>query len=404
MYLKRIIASVLAITVLCSYSYSYIGFRSGEIFSAHSAEVTSGTCGKSMTWSFSNGTLSVSGNGNMDSNTDANPCPWASFKDEITSVIIGKGVESIGISMFENCKKLSSVSLPDTLKTIGSYSFAACSELTSIEIPNGVTNIGSSAFVQCKKLSEVKIPESVTSIGALAFSSTPWLNERRSMETPFVIVNGMLISVYYDISGEVVIPSTVTVICDQAVERCSKITSVTIPESVTKLGYNSFNACSALESVIIPASVENIGSQAFINCTALSEVTVLSPDCKIYDRATTFTNGNNEFSGTIKGYDGSTAESYAKKYGYNFVSLGKVPTLGDPNSDGVVDAKDASFILTEYSRLSTGENGSFTSAQKIAADVNADGLTDSKDASSILGYYAYLSTGGKDDFSVYLKK
>ena len=54
--------------------------------------------------------------------------------------------------------------------------------------------------------------------------------------------------------------------------------------------------------------------------------------------------------------------------------------------------------------LSVSENGSFTSAQKIAADVNADGLTDSKDASSILGYYAYLSTGGKDDFSVYLKK
>ena len=43
MNLKRIIASVLAITALCSFSHSYIGFRSGEIISAHSAEVTSGT-------------------------------------------------------------------------------------------------------------------------------------------------------------------------------------------------------------------------------------------------------------------------------------------------------------------------------------------------------------------------
>lgn len=401
--MKKAIAAALALTLFCAGADIYGAVVPDTIMTADSAE-TSGTCGKSLTWTFSGGTLTVSGTGSMDANTDAKPCPWNDLKGDITSVVIGKGVESIGINMLSDCDSLTTVTLPDTLKTIGSYAFAGCDELASIVIPEGVTNIGSSSFVQCKKLSDVTIPASVTYIGALAFSGTPWLSSQLTADTPFVVVNGLLVKVYYQTAGNVAIPSTVTAICEQAAESCSKMTSLTIPDTVTSIGYNAFKGCSGLKAVTIPASVENIGMQAFLRCTALEEVVILAPDCKIYDRATTFANDGEKFSGTIKGYDGSTAEAYANKYGYNFVSLGKPPTLGDPNGDGVIDAKDASFILAEYSRLSTGENGTFTPAQKSAADVNSDGKTDSKDASRILGYYSYLSTGGEEDFNAYLSK
>ena len=136
--------------------------------------------------------------------------------------------------------------------------------------------------------------------------------------------------------------------------------------------------------------------QAFVKCDMLAEVTVLAPDCEIYDRATTFSNDNKgSYSGTIRGYEGSTAETYAAKFKRTFVSLGRAPTLGDPNSDGSIDAKDASFILSEYALLSTGGAPTFTAAQKQAADVNCDGKTDPKDASVILSYYSYISTGGE---------
>ncbi len=69
-------------------------------------------------------------------------------------------------------------------------------------------------------------------------------------------------------------------------------------------------------------------------------------------------------------------------------------TMGDIDSNGIVDANDASYILTEYALLSTGSTGDFSSRQNVQADVNNDGIINSNDASKILAYYSVNSTGG----------
>ncbi len=69
--------------------------------------------------------------------------------------------------------------------------------------------------------------------------------------------------------------------------------------------------------------------------------------------------------------------------------------LGDVNGDGMIDAVDASCILTEYSSLSTTSKSTFDKQQKKAADVNNDGMIDAVDASIVLSFYSYLSTDGK---------
>ncbi len=70
--------------------------------------------------------------------------------------------------------------------------------------------------------------------------------------------------------------------------------------------------------------------------------------------------------------------------------------LGDLNGDGKIDAKDASMILVEYSKASTGAESEFTESQKLAGDVNGDGKIDAKDASAVLAYYALVSTATGD--------
>ena len=65
---------------------------------------------------------------------------------------------------------------------------------------------------------------------------------------------------------------------------------------------------------------------------------------------------------------------------------------GDVNNDGLVNAVDASDVLTYYANISTNTDGGFTEAQKEAADHNGDGQIDASDASSILAYYAESST------------
>ncbi|MBR1933173.1 MAG: leucine-rich repeat domain-containing protein [Prevotella sp.] len=58
-------------------------------------------------------------------------------------------VISIGHSAFYNCKKLTTVLLPNHLISIGSSAFYGCSDLKDITIPNTVSEIGGGAFYGC---------------------------------------------------------------------------------------------------------------------------------------------------------------------------------------------------------------------------------------------------------------
>lgn len=78
--------------------------------------------------------------------------------------------------------------------------------------------------------------------------------------------------------------------------------------------------------------------------------------------------------------------------------------LGDVNFDGLVDASDASDILSEYAALSTNKPSTFIMPnQKKAGDVNFDDNVDASDASLVLAYYSFMSTGGSGDMESWLK-
>lgn len=89
------------------------------------------------------------------------------------------------------------------------------------------------------------------------------------------------------------------------------------------------------------------------------------------------------------------SEEFKKSYPISQYEY-KPPTysLGDLNGDKFVDSVDASMILAEYARISSG-NGtrSFNSEQTKYADVNGDDLIDSVDASLVLSYYSTVSNG-----------
>ena len=69
----------------------------------------------------------------------------------------------------------------------------------------------------------------------------------------------------------------------------------------------------------------------------------------------------------------------------------KIIKMGDVNSDDLIDARDASEVLTYYAKTSAG--GKSTLANSSAADVNSDKVVDGRDASTILAYYAVASIG-----------
>lgn len=94
-------------------------------------------------------------------------------------------------------------------------------------------------------------------------------------------------------------------------------TEITIPyalegRAVTRIGDGAF-ASKDLESVVIPDGVVMIGSGAFSD-NGLYSVTIKNKDCIIPDEAGLFGElGYGDLK--IKGYNGSTAQAYANKYG-----------------------------------------------------------------------------------------
>ncbi len=156
-------------------------------------------------------------------------------------------VTAIGDYAFIDCKKLTSVVIPESVTIISESAFSDCSRLTSINIPTSVTTIGYSAFSGCICLTSIEIPESVTAIGESAFSGCSRLTN-------------------------IDIPESITNIGSYVFSDCGSLIDIDIPKSVTNIGFEAFSNCKNLISIVIPESVTTIGDGAFSGCSGLTYV------------------------------------------------------------------------------------------------------------------------------------
>ncbi|MGN0477033.1 MAG: leucine-rich repeat protein, partial [Ruminococcus sp.] len=230
----------------------------------------------------------------------------------LNSVTLGNSVTSIGSSAFNGCTSLANVTIPDSVTSVGNWAFFHCSSLISITIPNRVTDIGESAFENCTSLTSVIIGDSVISIGESAFENCTSLTS--------VIIGDSVISIGQDAFSyclglsSVTIGDSVAYIGKCAFDACISLTSVTIPNSVTDIENYAFLGCTNLTSVIIPASVANIGNYAFGYYYAFNDFA----DDYCYYRIDDF---------TIYGYNGASAEKYARDNEFSFVSLDDIEKI-----------------------------------------------------------------------------
>ena len=205
----------------------------------------------------------------------------------LTSVEIPNSVTAIGKYAFYDCSGLTSIDIPNSVTAIGKYAFYDCSGLTSIDIPNSVTEIGDDAFYGCSSLTSVDVPESVATIGEDAFydidtifyagkaSGTPWGASKviRGVRDGYFLYADSTKSCivgYLGSDSVVVIPNSVTAIGANAFNSYAKLTTIEIPNSVTAIGSGAFYGCSSLTSIDVPNSVTGIGDSAFYKCKGLN--------------------------------------------------------------------------------------------------------------------------------------
>ena len=183
--MKKVLSFFLVFVLLFSSvlfnSFAEIDFSS-NVFSTTAKAAALGTCGENLTWTLDDeGTLTISGTGDMTQYANRNYVPWRNYVREIVSIVIEEGVTSVGSYSFYYADNLPSVSLPDTVTEIGDYAFYGCDSLASVTFSENLKTIGNSAFASCNVLSAIDVPESVTEIGRNAFN---WCSELSSIELP----------------------------------------------------------------------------------------------------------------------------------------------------------------------------------------------------------------------------
>ena len=215
----------------------------------------------------------------------------------------------------------------------------------------------------------VTLPEGVVSVGEYAFC---WCSSMTGIQ----------------------LPSTLTVLENGAFFNCFALKDITLPENLTRIGENSFGNCESLEEITIPKSVNLIEDRAFQRCESLKKVTILNPAAEISPDPETFTNprfndDRLQFTGVICGYEGSSAQDYAKQFERKFEAIDAAPAAvsGDATGDGNVDVADA-VLLARF--IAEDADVQISSACRQNADVNKNGSPDNEDTAMILKYIAKL--------------
>ena len=192
----------------------------------------------------------------------------------LTSITIPSSVTSLSKSCFQDCWGLTSITIPSSVTSLGDDCFAGCSALTSITIPSSVTSLGDHCFDECSCLTSITIPSFVTSLGDYCFFDCDGLT---SITIPSSVTS-LGERCFYGCSGltSITIPSSVTSLGECCFTSCSGLTSITIPSSVTSLGDYCFYDCSGLTSIAIPSSVTSLGDYCFYKCWGLTSITIPS--------------------------------------------------------------------------------------------------------------------------------
>lgn len=259
--------------------------------------VKSGKCGDNVSYDlYEDGRLIISGTGDTYNFASFGPAPWYySYWSTIKTVIISDGVTSIGDYMFWGCRKLTSVSIPDSVISIGHKAFSSCN-LTSVSIPRSVLSIGSDVFSDCVSLVNIDVDSknaNYRSVAGVLFNKEqaelvcyPSGKTDTSYAVPdsVISIDSCAFSNCTSLKS-ITIPESVKSIGYCAFVGCTNLTSIEIPNGVTSIDDNMFSGCTNLTSVTIPYGITEIGAWAFSYCTQLKNVTIPSTVTRIYMEA-----------------------------------------------------------------------------------------------------------------------
>ena len=183
-----------------------------------------------------------------------------------------------GSGMFEGCESLTSFTFPSSYASnnLPGFTFKNCKNLTTINW-NGYNpkRLNSCAFWNCDKITWSQVPQSVEELGDECFYhcaalTSVDLSKIKKMDTG-VFWGTPLTSVEW--------PAAVTEIPARTFFSCGQLTTIKgisgqpgAWDNITKIGEDAFNECKALTTIKLPNSLKTLDKQAFRSCWNLKNV------------------------------------------------------------------------------------------------------------------------------------
>ena len=201
-------------------------------------------------------------------------------------------VTEISDDAFQDCVKLTSITIPATVTKFHGWAFLNCTSLQQIivnpnnpefdsrddcnaiiqtadnkvvvgcettVIPNGITRIGTNAFWGRWGMKSMTIPETVKEIGEGAFAFCISLRNANLPSSIEKIEGGAF--AFCDLRS-VTLPATLTDLEPEAFRNCENLESVVIPDNLEEIPDSCFKYCKKLESIDLK-NVKKIGGGAF---------------------------------------------------------------------------------------------------------------------------------------------
>lgn len=206
-----------------------------------------GTCGKDLEWSFSDGTLTITGSGDMADYTTLEAIPWYGIREQILRLELPNGLTRVGDMAFYGCSRLTSVTIPASVKTIGKLAFCQCTGLSILRLQSGLEIIGESAFEMCASLQDLRLPDTLTRLGRQAFYGCSSLTS-------------------------VKVPATVQEMGSGVFAHCVSLIRARVQAPLTELPRWTFYGCTSLTSIELPAQTKTVGRYCVYGCTNLSVI------------------------------------------------------------------------------------------------------------------------------------
>ena len=113
------------------------------------------SCGDNLQWTLEGGTLTVTGIGPMYDFPNGK-APWEAYHSQITTVILGSGVSTVGEGAFRDYDNLTSVQFGSSMAVLGTGAFAGCDGLTELSFPNGFRILGEDCLRDCLNLKTIR--------------------------------------------------------------------------------------------------------------------------------------------------------------------------------------------------------------------------------------------------------